>query len=108
MSKFTLKTYCIGFIVPFFDTEEQTGYVELAQKLTDRYCEWFDTLKVDLEKKVYPDQNPILLFTLVVRVDHSLVNNTQLEEDWAKMIEGIKEDMAEFLTLRKLCYEVIE
>jgi hypothetical protein len=108
MEKFSLKTYCIGFIVPFFDTSDQTGFVELAQQITKRYYEWFDVLKVELERKDNPDQNPILLFTLVVRVDNSLVRPEQLEQDWSKMIVGIKEDMDEFLKLRKLCYEIIE
>lgn len=108
MSRFKLKTYTVGFIVPFFDESDPSHLDVLSSNISDKYCDWFDTLSVNLYIKTMPDQNKIILFDLVVRVDTLNVSKDKLELDWKHMQDGIKSDMDEFLKSRKLIYKLLE
>lgn len=107
MERFYLKTFSIGFEVPFLDTEDPQGQVELANDVSERYLNWFDCLKVSLETLELPNTNQLVLFTIVVRVDTDLVNPETLESDWNKMQNDLQSAVEKFLQGRNLTYKIL-
>lgn len=107
MERFYLKTWSIGFEVPFLDTEDPQGQAELASDVSDRYLNWFDCLRVSLETLELPNTNQLVLFTIVVRVDTDLTNPDTLESDWNKMKADLQSVIEKFLNGRNLTYKIL-
>lgn len=107
MERFYLKTWCIGFEVPFLNIEDPEGQSELARDVSERYLNWFDCLKVSLDVLKLPNTNELVLFTIIVRVDLDLANPDTLEEDWDKMKTDLQSSIEKFLTKRKLTYKIL-
>ena len=80
MERFYLKTWSIGFEVPFLDTEDPQGQAELASDVSDRYLNWFDCLRVSLDT---------------------------LESDWNKMKADLQSVIEKFLNGRNLTYKIL-
>lgn len=106
-SKYYLKSWHIGFEVPFLDLEDPTGLTELSNKVTNRYLDWFDCQMVELTVKELKNQNQLVLFSIVVKVDPNLADSSSLIDEWNKMKEDLEEICIDFLKTRNLIYKII-
>lgn len=121
--RFYLKSFQIGFEVPFLNLEDPTGLKELAQKVTNCVAQ-FDSLDVgidilkypvvmdgddiDLNIKELPNTNSLMLFYIVARVDSLDTDKEHQEIEWNKMTENLISIVKEFLEFKKLIYRIIK
>jgi len=105
--KFKLRSWSIGFEVPFYNPEDTTGVDTLSSNLASRYRDWFDALKVDLSIIELPSTNRLILYTIVIREDIEYTNKSTLEEDWTSMQNEVQSDLENFLKLRNLEFRVL-
>jgi hypothetical protein len=108
MDRFTLKSWSVGFEVPFFNENTQDGMDKLSGKLAKQYKNWSDTLKTEFVFFQLPTQNMLILYTLVIRVDVDLINSDTFKEEWNEVTEGITKVIGEFLEHNKLEYRILK
>lgn len=108
MERFNLKSWCVGFEVPFIDEIDSTKIVELSSKLKELYKDWFESILMELNTIQISNQNYLLLFNVVIMVDS--LDETDVEEsknDWNEFKDLATQHIDEFLKSTKLPYKLI-
>lgn len=107
MDRFTLKSWAVGFEVPFFDVDNNVGYEELISELSSKYRNWFDVLKTELSIVELPNTNSVILYTFVIRVDSDLVNSDTFESEWSQVQSEVTDVLRGWIEKQKLEYQII-
>jgi hypothetical protein len=108
MDRFNIKSFNIGFEVPFFDLSNQEGIPELSTNISNKYLNWFDVLKTEISMLVLPNTNKLLLYTLIVRSDMDIANSDTYVNEWNEMKSGVKELLIEYFKSKNLEFRIIE
>lgn len=106
--KYSLRSWIQGYEVPFLDIMDPAGQGELSKSIKEKYLDWFECVKVDLEIFQLLNGNQLVLFTIIVRVDHDLTSDETLVSDWNFMKSDLKKSVEEFLTSRNLIFKPID
>lgn len=106
--RFYLKTFAIGFEIPFYDSQDKTGVNELAASVANSYLSCVDSLESSMSTIDTSTGNTILLYTLVVRVDMDLANPDEFQADWNRMKSNIEQAFDTYLKQRNLEYRIIK
>jgi len=108
MERFTLRSWSVGFEVPFFNENTQKGMDDLPAKLAKQYKSWSDTLHSEMKFFQLPTQNMLILFTIVIRVDVDLINSDTFKSEWVEVTEGLTKVISDFLKKNKLEYRILK